>query len=42
MGKHVSQLAQQFGGIAAAARAFGVSVREGGEFLLASCGIGSH
>src|SRR3954452_688654 len=41
MGKQVSQLAQTFGGIASAARAFGVSVREGGEFLLASCGIGS-
>jgi len=42
LGKSVVSFAQTFGGIAAAARAFGVTVQQGADFLMAGCGTGHH
>ena len=42
LGKTVVTFAQTFGGVSAAARAFGLTVQQGVEFLLNSCGTGSR
>ena len=42
LGQSIQSFARNFGGIAAAARAAGLTVQQGGDLLMAACSTGNH